>query len=397
MTLDELMTGVQGVGRGVTAGLTDYPAAALNMAVNGGDYKDSLKDIRTNNERMAQENPYSWNGGNVIGGLTQAGLTGGAGLARMVGTGAATGAVSGFTENDDVMEALKGAGLGAALGGAGRGLERIRAYAVKKGLVNTFENTIKDAKALRDKLIFERPVYQEAVKAAQANRGSAIGLAAREKAKNELRQASTALAEHNEKIGGAFGNITQTQGKLAALKTASPDDVLKSAYGSSITAPAPLLNRAFKEGTSNNGFQTAGLGALMGAGGALATGHDPIHGALIGGLGGNMVAPIVRGKLGLIGKVPAKAMGMTANATTHLLTGQGDGRTQAPAAQNLPVQTSQDGPWSEDGDFGVQRPSALTTQEVVDPASGTTSSTGNTQKQNSKAGGAKVENAPWDD
>ena len=120
------------LGRSASLGLSDY-LAALGIkgtrAVTGGapvTFQEALADVRGLTKQMKEESPLTYGAGQVAGALTGPGaaavkliksapklgtITG------MAGTGAVTGGVSGFTEDEDLKQAAVGAGLGALTGG----------------------------------------------------------------------------------------------------------------------------------------------------------------------------------------------------------------------------------------------------------------------------------------
>jgi hypothetical protein len=155
--MDSLQVGVRGFGQGVTAGTIQYPQAAVMAGQRaadgapdvramqqtrrgaaprqgyfvGGDsqatptfhpdiqFRQALAALRADNEAIKSKNPAAWYGGNLVGGATLAAATGGTSLPGMVGANAGIGAVSGFTENEDLGDAAIGGTVGAGLGAAG--------------------------------------------------------------------------------------------------------------------------------------------------------------------------------------------------------------------------------------------------------------------------------------
>ena len=121
---------LQGLGRGVTSGLTDYPAAGLKTLVNGMPFSANLEDMRQQNRDLMKNNKGAYLSGNLVGGGVQGALTGGGGFIPTVAKTAASGALSGYNENGDVKDAAVGAALGAgagAVGGAVNAVSKARA------------------------------------------------------------------------------------------------------------------------------------------------------------------------------------------------------------------------------------------------------------------------------
>ena len=138
--VDSLFTTVRGYGQGVTAGLIQYPQAALMQAANGGTFSGNLADLRGENDTLAKTQPKAWYGGNIAGVGTLAYLSGGGAtptlaklgagemLPAMIGTttgkmiagNVAQGAVSGFTEKDSLTDAALGGIIGGTIGAGGK-------------------------------------------------------------------------------------------------------------------------------------------------------------------------------------------------------------------------------------------------------------------------------------
>jgi hypothetical protein len=131
---DSALTTLRGFGEGGTAGLIKYPQALLSSLTNGESYTKSLKDIRAENQRLSQDEPKAFLGGQVLGGLALGAATGGAALptigraaapslARTIGVAGTTGAIQGATQNDyttahDMVGDIAAGGTAGAVGGA---------------------------------------------------------------------------------------------------------------------------------------------------------------------------------------------------------------------------------------------------------------------------------------
>jgi hypothetical protein len=124
-----------GLGRGVSAGLTNYPAAlALQISRNASGlsttYQDALKMVSDYNQQTNQQNPIAYNAGQFAGGLGLGLATGGGGIAANIAKNAAIGGLSSYNENQSIKEGALGAGIGATLGSLGSAASA----AINKGL-----------------------------------------------------------------------------------------------------------------------------------------------------------------------------------------------------------------------------------------------------------------------
>ena len=122
-----LASGAQGVMQGGTLGFSDEIIGGLSALSPNKTYRDSTDQARAQQDAAKEANPLSYIGGEIAGGLSM----GGTGAARSTagryastaGFGGAYGA--GVTEGG-LMDRVKGAGLGAAIGiGTQFGLNRI--------------------------------------------------------------------------------------------------------------------------------------------------------------------------------------------------------------------------------------------------------------------------------
>lgn len=126
---NELESAGLGAAQGLTFGFADEGEAALRSALSDKTYDDVVKEVRDRYSQAEEQNPISFFGGNVAGGLVlPAGALGaaakGASTLAKAGKLAQAGAVAGgltslgTTENDKLsMQALRDAGEGALVGG----------------------------------------------------------------------------------------------------------------------------------------------------------------------------------------------------------------------------------------------------------------------------------------
>ena len=281
---------VRGFGQGATAGLIQYPQAAIMAAsqdqppqpdvrsmptarrgsmprsgyFGAGDIQQpaapvnqvstSLADLRLQNKQMAEENQAAWYGGNIAGAAGLGLVTGGGGTVASLGKLGAQGAVSGFTQDEDIVDALKGAGIGLAFGAGGK----LVSMGTTK-IANSFKETY--IKPLQDQIpgLTEKQAFNMISRPLGAN-----------------------------KYGGAIANITD-QG-WQALK--------------GMVAPAVG-------------------GGSVGAGQALIRGQDPVEGALIGA--GTVVGATKAGALanaaGQVGQKAAMTIAKNPQIAEKLATG----------------------------------------------------------------------------
>ena len=156
---DKTIAVLRGFGKGQTAGLIQYPQAAIMAATGPRTYRESLAEVRSQEKELEDKMAAQYYGGQIAGGANLAYLSGGGSLVGQVGAsglrqsllggrgivsaapaatatreavrqgaiGAGIGGVSGFTQD----ESLKDAGIGSVVGGtlgalggaAGKGLD----------------------------------------------------------------------------------------------------------------------------------------------------------------------------------------------------------------------------------------------------------------------------------
>lgn len=148
---------LRSMGRSASIGLTDYPAAAAMMGIRrltgaGGaenTYENALRDVRAQTAQMAQQYPTSVTTGDITGMLLGGALTPvGKSAARLVATGAGTGAISGFTGREGMENVLEDVGQGATFGAGlstiGGALGRLYAGPSEALVKNMFINRQQD-------------------------------------------------------------------------------------------------------------------------------------------------------------------------------------------------------------------------------------------------------------
>jgi hypothetical protein len=154
---ESAMRAARGLGSGVSLGLTKYPAAALLMGTRaltgyGGPentYQAALQEVSEQEKQMEAESPLVYGGGKLAGSMMLLPGTGGAVL-PMMGRTAAMGGVSGFTEEEQLSDALTGAAIGAGTAGVLGGLSTLGRQAgkawTKTTLAENFDDILKNWK-----------------------------------------------------------------------------------------------------------------------------------------------------------------------------------------------------------------------------------------------------------
>jgi hypothetical protein len=156
--LDKAAIAGRGFVHGATAGLDQYVGAGYNelenyLTGNGGpqnDFSANLAKVRMKNAQLAEQHPWLWNGGQLVGGGALALGTGGTSLAAMAGTGAAIGAMNGLNQKLDptdprtygtaTEDAAIGGTIGGVLGAAGKVLPAAQQAWIRSAMKQRYEN-----------------------------------------------------------------------------------------------------------------------------------------------------------------------------------------------------------------------------------------------------------------
>lgn len=126
--LGAIPAAASGVGYGLTAGLTQFPAAAVlqgTRALTGGaplSYGEALQEVRAANRATQREYPFAYGAGEVGGSGILTALTGGGSLPVQMGKAALQGGVSGATAAESLADVPGAAAGGAALSAGTTGL-----------------------------------------------------------------------------------------------------------------------------------------------------------------------------------------------------------------------------------------------------------------------------------
>lgn len=261
--MDYVSSGLQGLGRGATVGLSDYPAALVMMgqrALTGGPkmgYQQTLADIRATREQQPEQLRQAYRVGEIGGGLISS--AGGVGsLAQLMGRTALLGGVSGFTSQPGMENVARdvatGAGLGALAGTLGYGVQRIGQtqvvpYVRNRAIEAQEENIVRAQQAMAETLA-------------------------------KLQRGSITEATANRLLGGRRGVITQANRKIDTL-AGSEDQAVLDAAKSALKYGAIRDIRELG-GMMATGAPAAVLGGTIGAGTGYMMGMDPVTLATMG-------------------------------------------------------------------------------------------------------------------
>ncbi len=320
--LGDAVAGLQGIGRGFTAGASIYPQAVFNrLGTQASNFMDrpnetpaqqraaeasntwanALAEARQQNADIAAAHPLSYGGGQLVGAGTLGAATGGTSLASLAGSGALAGGVQGYTQNagtdqsswQDVKDAATGAGIGGALGTVGKLIPMARTALARQGESAALPG-------LTGKLF-----------------GSAAG---RTFAPPKASDAILQQLMETGKVGEVMTRMSQPQ------RQALRDLALKSGVaqtGSKLISSTPSL-------LGNSLLYGAGGGAIGGTVGALTPGRSALDDAKSGAIIGAGVGGMSSLKT-LIGQYGAAVAAKTANAIPKTTGGAlaGAGRQEA--------------------------------------------------------------------
>lgn len=255
--MDYVGATLQGVGRGATVGLTDYPAALTMMAqraLTGGPrmgYQETLADIRATREQQPAALQQAYNLGQIGGGLVSS--AGGVGsLAQLAGRSTLLGGVSGFTSRPGMenvaTDVAVGTGLGALAGTLGYGIQRmgqtqIVPYVRNRAIAAQEENIVRAQMAMQETL-------------------------------DQLKKGRISESTAARLVGGRRGVITQANKKIDTLAGAEDQAALDAAK-SALKYGALRDIREFG-GMMATTAPAAVFGGAMGAGTGAMLGMDPL-------------------------------------------------------------------------------------------------------------------------
>lgn len=261
--MDYVGATLQGVGRGATVGLSDYPAALVMMgqrALTGGPrmgYQETLADIRATREAQLPRLQRAYKAGEIAGGLISS--AGGVGsLAQLAGRSAVLGGVSGFTSQpgmDNVArDVALGTGLGALAGTLGYGVQRLGQsqvvpYVRSRAIEAQEENIVRAQQAMAETL-------------------------------DQLKKGRISQAAAARLVGGRRGVITQAIKKIDTLAGAEDQAVLDAAQ--SALKYGAIRDIRELGGMMTTGAPAATLGGILGGGVGFLTGTDPLNMAAMG-------------------------------------------------------------------------------------------------------------------
>lgn len=381
----------QGIGRGVTFGLTNYPAAAVQMgvrALTGGGgpentYAANLADIEARNAALRKEST-AFKTGEIAGGMLGGGTVGvGRGFLGTLARQTGLGALSGFNQEtlptepyqDPLSRTLVGAGTGAVGGtivGAAGALAKAPENFVKKQFINYQETRAAQAlqKALqKDPKLIETARSQlvanldsqinaiSGMKASQAipqinalNRAKREALVATDDVimdkilKNEIRNLRVPAASADlRSVKGANTRISNVENKEGQELMNYVKGALSKESSKERTEFVDMA-KSMLPGIAVGGMSGAGLGAIMSAGNpeqALANMYS--MGALGAGAGGAYALrqmatqPLMRTGASMLSNYPLSGTTQAFGATVPY-----NAPAAAAAGAITPITTSQD-------------------------------------------------------
>jgi hypothetical protein len=306
------------VGRGATLGLVKYPAAGLQMGMRAltgapvGTFGENVADVADFYRQQEQQSPNAALAGQVLGGLAAAPGAGGT-LPAIIGRTALAGGVSGFTEQERLEDALKGAAFGAGaaglLGGAGKLTEKTK----QKVARNVYINNQLDFAENRKELAMQnaaalRPTVDKVIASSTMIPGKPIQT---EKVLRDIAAGRTMVPVTTEEANLAKELLRNNRLSNLATKRAAQAETLtgKELYDKvqkSSKYEALRSAKSFAQLTSES-IPSITLGSVSGAGLGALMGYDPAVSAGVGaGLGG------LYGVKQAFGPVMTKAVGAIA-------------------------------------------------------------------------------------
>jgi hypothetical protein len=304
VSTDDALAAGTGAVKGATLGTSKYMTAGMayladrarNLMNNtpGMTWKQAIQYTKAEQDSLAEKAPVAYYGGELAGTVANSVVTGGTGtaakvgLASPIGQGAIQGAVSGFTNNEDLKEAAFGAGVGGTLGGLAKAAPiaqaKIMQSSVGKAVSSRLKNLseeINGALQSADDFFNRAKFYKQSGNSAKAEQMAAK--AAEQSAKAQgLKTQRSALADQFDQLN--FKNAWEV------ADNQSYGDLGKAAAGMNLGS----AGKSFLDTTKNVVIGGATGGALGGLG-AAASGNDIGSGALYGAAVGGGGLPALKG------------------------------------------------------------------------------------------------------
>jgi hypothetical protein len=341
---------LRGAAQGTTLGFGDEAQGAIQalgikaLGQTGAErpfaqlYKENRDAMRRENAAAKTANPWSYGLGQVAGGAPLALATGGGGVARLIGTGAALGGATGLGESTadtlggQVWDATKGAAIGAAIPTAVVGLGKaapMAANALRSGAIGTARRILVNktgslSAASANSMNPSGPgVFTTAAEqvAAKPTTGGRLGLSQGEQLKRSLQ--GMAKAAYQQQQPAELGQAQEAA--AAMMREAIEKEVAQQAPGvgpvaqeaaaafepvkerlSHLIAAGKVADQGMNRATNRHAFS---LRDALAASGGMA------HGGPIGAVGGG-IASHVLGSRGA--STAASAMNAGANALDWL-------------------------------------------------------------------------------
>lgn len=292
------------IGRGATLGLVKYPAALAQMGVRAltgapvGTFGENVADVGEFYRQQEAASPTAATAGRVIGGLVPIpGLGPATTVLGTAGRGAVSGGVSGFTEQENLSDALKGAAVGGGVGLVGGTLASAYAKPAEAFVRSRFEQKMaerieKNAPIVATELKNLQPAFDRITMRAgrSVDPDNVVKYIADYGSKNNpLRKAGIRITEaevdaaksYNAALGQVKGADTRIQ-TAAKMGPAEFYDYAKGSLGYKALQGGQSYLQAAKEMLPG-----IALGAGAGAGMGMMSGMTPMQGAAMGaGMGG---------------------------------------------------------------------------------------------------------------
>jgi hypothetical protein len=306
--LSKAGTFAAGIGRGVTAGLTRYPAAGVLLATRGGEggFKEALADVRRYEQQASEQAPIASAGGEILGGVLGAGKLislAGKVAPAVVAMPAAGALYSGTTEFTRAPETGLGDVAGsAAIGAAGAAIPGVATKAAQ-----TARDTVVKNKYIANQIGYAEKFNKQGIEAAQKveptllKAGEKLGYKMEDLLSPSARSAEASLEvlkaiRANKVPGMKIPQADRDLAKTAVVSLAARNrrldkieevkdltgDALRYKVKGSMTGSAGKETKEAVQFTRDV-LPSMGMGALIGAGGFGLMGQDPMLGASLGG------------------------------------------------------------------------------------------------------------------